>query len=122
MESTADIAKVLFVKKVLPGGEPCGKCRDVEARLHKDGLMRHVSEIVAARQDDPSSPGARLAERLGVRRAPFFVVQYRSGAEKVFESYLAFRHWFSGGRSAVDDPTTGDLMETVDAHPDLAFL
>lgn len=123
MTATAgDAARVLFVKKLLRDGEPCAKCRDIETRLRNDGLMRHVSDIVTAREDDPSSPGARLAERHGVQRAPFFVIRYRDGGERIIESYLAFRQWFSSGQARLDDPAAGDLADAVDAHPDLAFI
>ncbi|MDZ7842530.1 MAG: hypothetical protein U5R46_17160 [Gammaproteobacteria bacterium] len=108
---------VVFVKKIQAGGEACAKCRDIEQRLRFDGLMNRLDEILAAREGDPDSPGAMLAERLGVRRAPFFVIRDPDGGERVIESYLAFKRWFSTVGS-----TTGDLKDVVDRHPDLAFV
>ena len=43
--------------------------------------------IVGARENDPSSPGAQLGVLLGVERAPFFVVRDDAG-EKVYRSVL----------------------------------
>lgn len=108
---------VVFVKKLLPGGEPCRKCRDIEQRLRFDGLMNRIDEIQVARADDPASPGVMLAERLGVSRAPFFVIRHPDGGERVIESYLAFKRWLAGSEA-----TAGDLEEAVDRHPELAFL
>lgn len=108
---------VLFVKKVLADGEPCRKCREVEERLRKDGLMPRVDAVLLARDDDPDSPGASLAGRHGVQRAPFFVLRFPDGEERVIESYLAFKQWFSSSET-----TVRDLADTVDEHPDLAFI
>lgn len=107
----------IFVKKILAGGEACSKCRDIEQRLHFDGLMSRFDEILDAREGDPASPGAVLADRHGVERAPFFVIRYPDGSERVIESYLAFKRWFAGGES-----TAGDLQDAVDRHPDIAFI
>lgn len=108
---------VLFVKKILSNGEPCAKCRDIENRLHKDGLMYRVDNVVMVREDDPSSPGVRLAQRHGVQRAPFFVLRHDNGDEQVIDSYLAFKRWFSDSDTTIDD-----LADAVDKHPDLAFI
>lgn len=108
---------VVFVKKLLPGGQTCAKCRDIEQRLRADGLMQRVDEILTAEEDDPDSPGAVIARRHGVTRAPFFVIRYPDGGERVIESYLAFKRWFSS-----TEQTAGDLKEAVDRHPDLAFI
>lgn len=108
---------ILFVKKLFADGEACAKCRDVERRLRRDALMHHVGDIVVAREGDPESPGAVLADRHGVQRAPFFVVRHPDGSEQIIESYLAFKRWFASGEA-----TAGDLAEAVDRHPDLAFI
>lgn len=117
MEPAPTRTTILFVKKLLPDGEPCAKCRDIEDRLHRDGLIRYVDEIVTALEDDPASPGMELAEHHGVQRAPFFVLRGSDGVEQVIESYLAFKQRFSGAEA-----TTADLTDTVDKHPDLAFI
>lgn len=120
-EVSANTLTVVFVKKLLDGGEACAKCRDVEARLRADGLMPRVDEIVVARDDDPASPGMVLARRHGVTRAPFFVVRQPDGGERVFQSYLAFRRWLATS-DTTNDATTGELSDIVDRHPDLAFI
>lgn len=109
--------RILFVKKLLAGGEPCRKCRDVEARLRRDGLITRVDETLVIREDDGGGPGARLAAAHGMERAPFFVLRYPDGREHVMESYLAFKRWFSR-----DEATAGDLADVVDQQPGLAFL
>ena len=114
MSGTA--ATVLFVKKIMGSGEPCPKCRDVERRLRDDGLLPRVDRVVVAREDDPDSPGARLARRHAVQRAPFFVLREPDGSERVIESYLAFKRWFSSAESSA-----GELADAVDRHPELAF-
>lgn len=120
--STPDAPEILFVKKLLAGGEPCSKCRDIERRLHRDGLMRYVGASVEAREDDPSSAGMRIAERHGVRRAPFFVVRHADGEERIIESYLALKQWLSGNIPDAGGPSSEDLADTVDRHPELAFI
>lgn len=108
--------RVVFVKKLLAGGQPCAKCRDIENRLYKDELMACVDEIITAHEDDPASAGMELAGRHGVQRAPFFVLREADGTEHVMASYLALKRWLS--RDAASD----DLADTVDGYPDLAFL
>jgi hypothetical protein len=114
---TATAPTILFVKKLLADGQACAKCRDIEQRLHADGLMFRVAGILEAREDDPASPGAVLAARLKIGRAPFFVVRHADGGEQVIESYLAFKRWIADA-----DATAGDLRDAVDRHPDLAYI
>lgn len=120
MDAGSDIEAVLFVKKLLAGGEPCAKCRGIERRLRKDDLMQHLSGVLPAREDDPSSPGAQIAAKHGVQRAPFFVLRHADGEEEVIESYLAFKQRFSGKAAAAGDPA--DLADIVDSHPELALI
>lgn len=108
--------EVTFVKKLLPDGQACAKCRDVERRLRDDGLLDHIDQTMLAVENDPSSAGSVLAARHGVQRAPFFVITSADGSVRVIESYLAFKRWFTGSES------TSDLADTVDQHPDLAFI
>lgn len=115
MAATAPV--VIFVRKRLAGGDTCGKCREIERRLRFDGLMERLDEVLEAEEGNPASAGALIAERLGVTRAPFFVIRHADGRERVIESYLAFKRWFSSGES-----TAGELQEAVDRHPELAFL
>lgn len=108
---------IVFVKKLLADGQACAKCGDIERRLYAEGLMEQVDETLVAREDDPASPGAVLAARHAVTRAPFFVIRHPDGSEQVIESYLAFKKWLTTSES-----TAADLKDAVDRHPDLAFI
>jgi len=110
------MTEVTFVKKLLAGGEPCAKCRDIEQRLRDDGLLEHIDQTLLAVEGDPDSDGAVLAVRHGVQRAPFFVITEADGRVQVMESYLAFKRRFTGRESV------SDLADVVDRHPDLAFV
>ena len=76
-----------MVKKRLRDGSECRKCADAMAQLEQRGLWHRIDEVVWALEDDPASPGSRLGERLGVDRAPFFVVRDATG-EHVYTSVL----------------------------------
>jgi len=78
---------ILMVKKILADGSDCRKCAEASEYLHSRGLWGHVDEIVWALENDPDSPGMVLGARLGVDRAPFFVVRDDSG-EAVYTSVL----------------------------------
>ena len=78
---------VTMVKKKLRDGSDCRKCAEATEHLRSRGLLDRVDEVVWAREDDPESPGMVLARRLGVERAPFFVVRDEQG-EKVYTSVL----------------------------------
>jgi hypothetical protein len=76
-----------MVKKKMADGSDCRKCAEVTEFLKARGLWERIDEVVWARENDPSSPGAELGARLGVERAPFFVVR-DGGDEKVYRSVL----------------------------------
>jgi hypothetical protein len=78
---------VTMVKKRLADGSECRKCAEVTEFLKSRGLWGRIDEVVEAREGDPDSPGARLGARLGVDRAPFFVVR-DDGGETVYRSVL----------------------------------
>ncbi len=80
---------ITFVKKILANGEPCDKCRDIEARLNKSGHMDRIDRTLIADERDPESPGALLAQELSVDRAPFFVVE-NDGVRTVYTVYFRF--------------------------------
>ena len=78
---------ITMVKKTLADGSDCRKCAEATEHLRSRGLWDRVDEIVWAREGDPTSPGMVLGERLGVERAPFFVVRDEAG-EHVYVSVL----------------------------------
>lgn len=78
----------IMVKKRLRDGSDCRKCAEVTEHLKQRGLWERVDEVVWAIEDDPQSPGMQLGERLGVERAPFFIVRDDDGSEKVYLSVL----------------------------------
>ena len=78
---------ITMVKKRLKDGSDCRKCAEVTEHLQSRGLLHRVDEVVWAYEDDPSSPGMVLSKRLGVERAPFFVVRDAQG-ETVYTSVL----------------------------------
>jgi hypothetical protein len=78
---------VTMVKKKLADGSDCRKCAEVTAFLEARGLADRIDEVVWAHESDPASPGMLLGARLGVERAPFFVVRDGRG-ETVYTSVL----------------------------------
>ncbi len=79
---------ITMVKKRTRDGAECPKCADASARLRDRGLWERIDEVVWARDGDEESEGAVLGRRLGVDRAPFFVVREGSGEETVYTSVL----------------------------------
>ena len=80
---------ITLVKKILANGEPCRKCRDVEARLHRSGHWARIDEVLIADERDPQSAGMQLATELGVELAPFFVVADQD-QRQVYTVYYKF--------------------------------
>jgi hypothetical protein len=78
---------VTMVKKRLRDGSDCRKCAEATEHLRSRGLLDRIDEVVWAVEDDPASPGMVLGRRLGVERAPFFVVR-DEGGEHVYTSVL----------------------------------
>jgi hypothetical protein len=109
--------KITFVKKVLASGEPCGKCRDVEQRLTDGEHWPAIDETLIADERDPESAGMRLADRLGVTRAPFFVVE-RDDSVQVYTVYFKFlREVLNAGSSGIDE-----ARELLKNNPDLDLI
>ncbi len=110
--------RITLVKKILTDGSPCRKCGEVVARLEESGMMRRIDRVVIADERDPSSEGMMLAARLGVKQAPFFVVESQ-GAEVVYETYMRFL------REVLEKPVTAvdEAKEILERHSsDLDFL
>jgi hypothetical protein len=99
---------VIMVKKKLADGSDCRKCADATEHLRSRGLLDRIDEIVWAREGDPASPGMVLGARLGVDRAPFFVVRDEQG-EHVYTSVLQLvRERFGQDVSAVEQAAAID--------------
>ncbi|MDE0348213.1 MAG: hypothetical protein OXM56_00680 [Gammaproteobacteria bacterium] len=111
---------ITFVKKVLASGEPCAKCRDVEERLERSGLMSHIHRVVVADERDEGSEGMRLARRHEVVRAPFFLVRNHQKTT-VYTVYLKFvREVFGGERTPESE--LDEARDLLRAHPDLDLV
>jgi hypothetical protein len=99
---------VTMVKKKLADGTDCRKCAEVTAFLQQRGLWGRIDEVVWAHENDPQSPGMVLGTRLGVERAPFFVVRDGRG-ETVYTSALQLIQERFG-----TDVTTSERAHDVD--------
>ena len=82
-----DRMHITMVKKKMRDGSDCRKCAEVTDYLQTRGLWDRIDEVIWAREDDPDSPGMVLGARLGVERAPFFVVR-DDQRETVYTSVL----------------------------------
>ena len=78
---------ITMVKKKTKDGVECQKCASATEHLRGRGLWTRIDEVIWAIEDDPSSPGMVLGDRLGVERAPFFVVR-DAGNEQVYTSVV----------------------------------
>ncbi len=110
---------ITFVKKILANGAPCQKCQDVEQRLIDANQLDRINETLVADERDPSSAGMRLAAKLGVTRAPFFVVRNEGETEtKVYTVYFKFAKEVLGKSQSSRD----ENKEILNDNPDLAFI
>lgn len=82
------MAFITMVKKLSRDGQPCAKCRDIEARMRREGLFDQIDRVVIAQEGDLSSEGMRLSEIYKVDRAPFFLVADASGEVQVYTVYF----------------------------------
>jgi len=97
-----------MVKKKMADGSDCRKCAEVTAYLEQRGFWGRIDEVVWARENDPESPGMVLGRRVGVERAPFFVVRDERG-EAVYTSVLQLIQERFGG-----EVTSSDRARDVD--------
>jgi phosphoadenosine phosphosulfate reductase len=80
---------VTMVKKRLANGEACPKCIQAEELLKARGLWPRIDAVAWADENDPDSPGMKLAHQFGVGVAPFFLVRDEADGEvAVYESVL----------------------------------
>lgn len=100
-----------MVKKQLASGEPCEKCAQAEEMLRRRSLWDRIDEVIWAVEGDETSAGAREAARLGVKLAPFFVVEDDAGQETVVTSTLRLVKQVLGeaGAAAAASPATPPL-------------
>ena len=102
------VMRVTMVKKKLRDGSDCRKCAEATEHLRSRGLLDRIDEVVWALEDDPSSPGMVLGQRLGVERAPSFVVHDERG-EQVYTSVLQLvRDRFGQPVSSVEQASAVD--------------
>lgn len=118
---TSQIANVVFVKKILADGSPCRKCAQVIQRLLDDKLFETIDHIIIANEADPDSEGMRLAAKLGVDRAPFFIVEYENGDQDVFDIYLKFRKKVATS-VAVAEENSADMVDLIEQFPELDYI
>ena len=78
---------ITMVKKRLADGSECRKCQEASEHLTSRGLWGRIDEVIWADEGDAGSPGMQLGSKLGVERAPFFVVR-DSGSQTVYVSVL----------------------------------
>ena len=100
-----------MVRKRLRDGTECRKCADAMSALKERGLWERVDEVVWAIEGDPSSPGDTLGRRLGVDRAPFFVLRDAEG-EHVYTSVLRLIRDRLGG--SVSEATLAKAIDPDD--------
>src|SRR3954462_8211885 len=99
--------RITMVKKKLADGSDCRKCADATEYLRGRGLWERIDEVMWAEERNPASAGMVLGKRLGVERAPFFVVE-DDGKETVYTSVLQLVQRLG------DDATPADAAGTVD--------
>lgn len=108
--------KITFVKKVLANGQPCNKCRDVEERLTAGNHWSAIDRVVIADERDAESEGMQLAAKLGIDRAPFFVVE--SGSQTTtYTVFLKFAKEILATSTQADE-----AQMLLDANPDLDYI
>lgn len=104
---------ITLVKKIKADGSPCRKCGDVLERIGRDGVWSRIDRVVIADERDPSSEGMRLAERHGVERAPFFLVERPGEPVQVYTVYMRLLREVLQKRADERDEAA-ELMNTVE--------
>ncbi len=66
---------ITMVKKIYPTGEPCRKCEEATQLLKDRGHWEHITREVFADPNEPESEGMKLVEDLGIKVAPFFIIE-----------------------------------------------
>jgi hypothetical protein len=107
-----------MVKKIFADGTPCKKCGEVLSKMEADDQLKFVNDMLIADERDANSPGMKLAQQLGVDRAPFFVVTQDDGTQTVYTVYLKFVKEVLN--TVVSEKE--ELKELMTNNPDLDFL
>lgn len=110
--------KITMVEKITADGSPCRKCNEVRERLERDGVADRIDRIIAADERDPDSEGLRIAERHGVERAPFFVVERAGEPEQIYTVYMRLRREVLEGEA----DERAEASELMAKTPDLDFV
>ena len=109
---------IVMVKKILADGSPCKKCGEVLAKMEADDQLKFIDEILIADERDAESDGMKLAKKLGVDRAPFFVVTQDNGTQTIYTVYLKFVKEVLNTATSEKD----ELKELMNNSQDLDFL
>jgi len=110
--------KITFVKKILANGQPCRKCADIEKRLLDSGKMSMITEVLIADERDDNSAGMKLAKKLKVVYAPFFVIDDGDRKTEIYTVYFKFAKEVLGRQVSKLDQST----EILNDNPDLDFI
>ena len=108
--------RITLIKKVLADGSPCRKCREIEARMARNGHEAWVDRVIVADERHPDGTGSQLAREHGVATAPFFLVE-ENGTTRIHTIYLRFvRDVIHGDRPELGALATA-LERTMQAKP-----
>jgi hypothetical protein len=103
---------ITMIKKQLADGTECRKCVEATDYLKNHGLWGRIDDVVWAREDASDSPGMIASARLGVDRAPFFVVRDDRG-ESVYTSVLQLVRERLGQRVTVEDQVSAIDVDEI---------
>ena len=110
--------KITLVKKIKMDGSPCKKCNDVMEKLESSGHINRIDEILIADERDPESEGMKIAAKLNVERAPFFIVEEEGKEPVVHLVYFKFVKEVLQQETSEKDAA----QEILNDNPDLDFL
>ena len=86
--------------------------------MEADDQLKFIDEILIADERDAESDGMKLAKKLGVDRAPFFVVTQDNGTQTIYTVYLKFVKEVLNTATSEKD----ELKELMNNSQDLDFL
>lgn len=110
--------KITLVKKITADGNLCKKCEEVQQKMEAAGQMSAIDNVVIADERDPQSEGMILAEKYGVERAPFFIVEHPHQEPDIYTVYFKFVKEILNQKTEEKD----ELKEILNDNPDLDFL